>query len=178
MNILLVIDMQNDFIDGSLGTREAERIVPLVQQKITGFNGRIIFTRDTHERNYLDTQEGLNLPVMHCLKGTRGWELNEVLKAYCHEEPVDKPTFGSVALAERLREENVNEPIESITLVGLCTDICVISNAILLKAYLPEVKLLVDAACCAGVTPQTHENALAAMRMCQIEIINQETEQA
>lgn len=171
-NILIVVDMQNDFIDGALGTAEAVQIVPKVEQKIKGFQGRVIFTRDTHEENYMETQEGHKLPVPHCIRGTKGWEIREELDALRTREAIDKVTFGSKELGSMLNEMNDADPIESITLIGLCTDICVISNALLIKAFLPEVKIIVDAACCAGVTPESHKNALAAMKMCQIEIEN------
>lgn len=177
MKILVVVDMQNDFIDGALGTREAQVIVPEVIKKIQAFEGRVIFTRDTHEENYMDTQEGKNLPVVHCVRGTKGWELHPQIDAIRKEEPVDKPTFGSTALGSLLLEqdnelkEKGEKGIEEITLIGLCTDICVISNAMLIKAFLPEVPVVVDAKCCAGVTPESHENALEAMKMCQIQIV-------
>ena len=177
MKILVVVDMQNDFIDGALGTREAQVIVPEVIKKIQAFEGRVIFTRDTHEENYMDTQEGKNLPVVHCVRGTKGWELHPQIDALRKEEPVDKPTFGSTALGSLLLEqdnelkEKGEKGIEEITLIGLCTDICVISNAMLIKAFLPEVPVVVDAKCCAGVTPESHENALEAMKMCQIQIV-------
>ncbi len=172
MNVLIVVDMQNDFIDGALGTPEAVRIVPRVAIKIRSFDGIVLYTRDTHDENYLSTQEGKNLPVVHCVKGTHGWELHDVVKEAVIVPPIDKPTFGSMGLGMMLREFHAKEPIDSVTLCGLCTDICVISNAMIVKAALPEVPVFVDASCCAGVTPVTHKNALEAMRMCQIEIIN------
>lgn len=172
-NILIVVDMQNDFIDGALGTAQAVQIVPKVEQKIKEFQGRVIFTRDTHEENYMDTQEGKKLPVPHCIRGTKGWEIRTELEVQRTEEAIDKVTFGSKELGSMLQKLNEAEPIESITFVGLCTDICVISNALLAKAFLPEVKMVVDASCCAGVTPESHLNALAAMKMCQIEIENE-----
>lgn len=168
--ILLVVDMQNDFIDGALGTPEAVAIVPRVAEKVRSFQGRVIFTRDTHEAGYLDTQEGRNLPVPHCIRGTSGWAICPALEALRREPPVDKGTFGSAALGSLLRAADKENPIQRITLVGLCTDICVISNALLLKAFLPETEIVVDAACCAGVTPQSHRTALEAMKMCQIRI--------
>ena len=171
-NILIVVDMQNDFIDGALGTPEATAIVPKVAQKISNFSGKVFFTRDTHEENYMDTQEGKNLPVPHCIRGTEGWQISSKLMEFCKGKPVDKVTFGSVELGTILKEVHQEEPIDSITLVGLCTDICVISNALLIKAFLPEVKIIVDASCCAGVTPQSHNNALETMKMCQITIEN------
>ncbi len=171
--ILVVVDMQNDFIDGSLGTAEAVKIVPKVAEKIRGFKGTVYFTRDTHEENYLETQEGKNLPVRHCIRGTEGWEIRKELEGICTAQKIDKPAFGSRELGEMLLEEQKREPIESITFIGLCTDICVISNALLAKAFLPEVPVVVDAACCAGVTPESHQKALDAMKMCQIEIENE-----
>ena len=170
-NILLVIDMQNDFIDGALGTKEAVAIVDNVKSKIENFDGEVIFTRDTHEKDYLQTQEGVNLPVEHCICGTLGWEIRSELTGIREGKVIDKPTFGSKELAELLCEKNKAEEIGEITLVGLCTDICVISNALVIKAFLPEVKITVDASCCAGVTPESHRNALEAMRMCQINVI-------
>ncbi len=170
-DILIVVDMQNDFIDGALGTKEAVAIVPKVREKIQQFNGTVLFTRDTHGPNYLQTQEGRNLPVEHCIKDTDGWQINFELDALRKTEPIDKVTFGSAELGFKLAEMNAEEPIGSITLIGLCTDICVISNAMIVKAFLPEVPVRVDASCCAGVTPESHENALAAMKCCQIEIV-------
>ena len=170
-NILIVVDMQNDFIDGALGTKEALEIVPRVVEKVKAFPGQILFTRDTHEENYLNTQEGQKLPVPHCIKGTSGWEICPELEALRKENAVDKPTFGSVELGEKLRKMQEEEPIGCITLVGLCTDICVISNAMLVKAFLPEIRICVDASCCAGVTPESHETALRAMKMCHIDVI-------
>lgn len=167
MKVLVVVDMQNDFIDGAFGTKEAVAIVPNVAEKIKNFDGKIVFTRDTHEENYMDTQEGKNLPVPHCIWGTEGWKIREELEELRTEEAIDKPTFGSTKLGELLKHE---KDVESITLIGLCTDICVISNALLLKAYLPEVPIIVDASCCAGVTPESHKNALEAMKVCQIHI--------
>ena len=169
-NYLIVVDMQNDFIDGALGTAEAVAIVPAVKAKIENFDGRVIFTRDTHFADYLKTQEGANLPVEHCIKDTYGWQIRAELDALRQEPAVDKITFGSSELGELLKVENAKQPIDSVTLIGLCTDICVISNAMIIKAFLPEVPVEVDASCCAGVTPQSHLNALEAMKMCQIKI--------
>lgn len=171
--ILVVVDMQNDFIDGALGTKEAVAIVPAVVEKLKSFDGEVVFTRDTHCGNYLEMQEGKNLPVEHCLRGTMGWLIREELEPYVQRMVFDKPTFGSKELAEYLAKKNEEEKIDSITFVGLCTDICVISNVLLVKAFLPEVPLFVDAACCAGVTPESHNNALAAMKMCQINVENE-----
>ena len=169
--ILIIVDMQNDFIDGALGTKEAVAIVPKVEDKIRNFDGEVFFTRDTHENWYLETQEGKNLPVPHCIRGTEGWQIRKELDALRKTEPIDKETFGSTDLAADLLALHEGEEIGSITLVGLCTDICVISNALLLKATLPEVPIYVDAACCAGVTPESHENALKAMEACQIKVM-------
>lgn len=173
MKILVVVDMQNDFIDGALGTDEAVEIVPKVIRKIESFNGRVIATRDTHQENYMETQEGKKLPVKHCIQGTKGWEIQADIQKLISEAPIDKPTFGSEELGRMMKEyQESGGRIESITLVGLCTDICVISNALLLKACLPEVPVIVDASCCAGVTPESHVQALNAMKMCQVEIEN------
>lgn len=165
MKYLIVVDMQNDFIDGALGTKEAVAIVPNVAAKIKAFDGEILFTRDTHGEDYLETQEGRNLPVQHCIQGTPGWEIADSLKALCTKSPFDKPAFGSLALGEYLKNQ---KDVETVTLIGLCTDICVISNAMIVKAFLPEVPVYVDASCCAGVTPKSHKTALEAMKMCQI----------
>lgn len=171
--ILVVVDMQKDFIDGALGTPEAQAVVPAAAEKIRAFRGRVIFTRDTHGENYMDSREGSMLPVPHCIKGSPGWQLCPALQPLCSDAPIDKPGFGSVALGELLLAADREEPISSVTLIGLCTDICVISNALLLKAFLPETRIIVDAACCAGVSPESHSRALEAMKMCQIEVINQ-----
>lgn len=167
-NLLLVIDMQNDFVTGSLGTKEAMQIVPSVVNKIKKYiedGDSVIFTRDTHTSEYLQTQEGKKLPVEHCIKGTWGWELIDELKPYA-EQIFDKPTFGSVELAEYVVKSDFHE----IELIGLCTDICVVSNTLLLKANLLDTEISVDAACCAGVTPETHEAAITTMKMCQVTI--------
>ena len=170
--LLLVIDMQRDFIDGALGTAEAMAIVDNVVAEIKKYPAKdVIATRDTHPENYLDTQEGRKLPVVHCVKGTAGWALDEKIAAALGEaEIIDKPTFGSTSLAEKLAVMAAAEELE-ITLVGLCTDICVVSNALLIKAYLPETPIRVIASCCAGVTPASHQAALDTMAMCQIEIV-------
>jgi len=174
MKILVVVDMQNDFIDGALGTKEAAAIVPKVVERINSFDGSFAATHDTHTSEYLETQEGRNLPVSHCIRGTEGWEIVEQLREYTEgTRPIDKPTFGSVDMCSALQIVNQQMPIEKITLIGLCTDICVISNAMMIKAFLPEVEISVDARCCAGVTPESHLNALAAMKMCQIQIENE-----
>ena len=172
--ILVVVDMQNDFVTGPLGTPEARTILPKVAEKVKNFPGRVLFTRDTHEENYLESREGKALPVPHCIRGTWGWEICPELETLRKEEPVDKCTFGSTGLGEVLRAaDQYGEKIGKITLVGVCTDICVISNALLLRAFLPEAEIAVDAACCAGVTPESHQTALRAMKACQIAIENE-----
>ncbi len=173
-NYLIVVDMQNDFVSGSLGTEEAQRIVAAVIDKVKNFEGDIVFTMDTHSENYLDTQEGKLLPVKHCIKGTVGHNLIEELDKIAQAKNCkiyEKHAFGSIELAESLKKKNENEKIQSIELIGLCTDICVISNALLIKAYLPEVTVKTDEALCAGVTPEKHKAALEVMRSCQI-IVN------
>ncbi len=174
-DILIVVDMQKDFIDGALGTAEAVGIVPAVVEKVKGFEGDILFTRDTHFENYMETQEGRNLPVSHCIRGTEGWELCKELQPYAEDRQVlDKVTFGAMELGPMLQEMHEEDEISSITFVGLCTDICVISNVMIAKAFLPEVPIIVDAACCAGVTPESHNTALASMRTCQVQVVNGE----
>ena len=165
---LIVVDMQNDFIDGSLGNKEAEGIVENVRRKIASYRDagdEIIFTRDTHQANYLDTNEGKHLPVVHCVEGTRGWKIADGL-----EVPgaiyIDKPQFGYLDWKKY--------DLEEVELVGLCTDICVVSNALIIKAAYPEIKVSVDASCCAGVTPESHKAALLTMKMCQVEIEEEE----
>ena len=178
--VLVVVDMQKDFVDGALGTPEAQAIVGNVCEKVSKFDGDILVTLDTHQENYLETQEGKKLPVVHCVYNTEGWEINDEVayaldcKFYtCNSriEPFMKPTFGSVEMVEYLLEKEKEEHIDEIVLVGLCTDICVVSNALLLKANFLDTNIVVDASCCAGVTPETHEAALATMKMCQIEVI-------
>lgn len=173
MKVLVVVDMQHDFVDGALGSEAARAIVPKVAAKVKAYRDQgdyVICTRDTHEKNYLETQEGKNLPVPHCIRGTNGWQILEDL--HCSDLPaVDKVTFGSRLLPEILEKTFPGGSMESIELVGLCTDICVISNAMVLKAFFPEVPIVVDSACCAGVTPQSHENALEAMKVCQIKVL-------
>lgn len=175
--ILIVVDMQKDFIDGSLGTPEARAIVGKVVEKIQSFNGDIIYyTKDTHEENYLNTPEGIKLPVKHCIRGTDGWNLNEEIckalrGAHCTTQCVEKNTFGSEYLVDAVDYYIGQENVE-IEIVGLCTDICVVSNALLLKARLYDMaEITVDHACCAGVTPETHEAALKTMKMCQITVV-------
>lgn len=168
---LIVVDMQKDFVNAALGTKEAEAIVPALLQKVQNFDGEVIFTKDTHFENYLSTAEGKLLPVEHCIKGTEGWMLIEELERYCAENNstvYEKLTFGCKELAQDMLAKHETEPIASIELIGLCTDICVVSNALLLKAFLPEVEISVDASCCAGVTPMKHDAALETMASCQI----------
>lgn len=173
--LLIVVDMQNDFIDGALGTPEAGKIVERVDEKIKAYDANgdfVIFTADTHRDNYLETQEGKKLPVVHCVYGTKGWEISNALFHPQDAPIIEKNTFGSKELAIMMMElERMGQTPEAIELVGLCTDICVISNAMLLKAFLPEVPIIVDSSCCAGVTPESHANALKAMEVCQIRVI-------
>lgn len=172
-NFLIVVDMQNDFVDGALGTSEAVAVVPHVVRKIKEFDGDIFVTYDTHFDNYMDTAEGKKLPVPHCIKGTEGWQLNEAVQTALSEKkytPVEKFTFGSVDLPKLIGRSAGDEDF-TVELVGLCTDICVVSNALLLKANYPESTISVDASCCAGVTPATHNASLETMKMCQIDII-------
>lgn len=172
-NYLIVVDMQNDFIDGSLGTKEAEAIVSKIAKKAADFEGELIFTQDEHDENYLNTKEGQKLSVPHCIKGSRGFEICDALKLMQPDRLFLKETFGSVELGEYLKEQSSHIEIGEVTLIGVCTDICVISNALIIKAFLPEVTVSVDASLCAGVTPLSHKRALEAMKMCQIEIINE-----
>ena len=169
---LVVVDMQKDFVNGSLGTKEAEAIVPAVIEKIRSFEGDIFVTYDTHFEDYLSTAEGKKLPVEHCIYGTPGWELEEQVGEVIEELPhfkVQKYTFGSETLPHLMTEVADGEDF-SIELIGLCTDICVVSNALILKAHFPEAPISVDASCCAGVTPELHEAALRTMQSCQIDV--------
>jgi nicotinamidase-related amidase len=168
MKFLIVVDMQVDFISGSLGSEQAKAIVPHVLNKVKSFDGNIIFTRDTHFTDYLETQEGKNLPVPHCIKDSDGWQICDELKPYT-KSVLNKSTFGYTKLADFIR--STCEAVESIELCGLCTDICVISNAIILKNEFPEAKIIVDSSCSAGVTIKSHNTALNAMRAVQIQII-------
>ncbi len=165
---LIVVDMQNDFIDGALGTKEAQAIVPNVKKKIEEYKARgdnVVFTRDTHFLNYLETNEGKHLPVEHCIDGTHGWQIRDEL--FTEPMPiVDKTTFGNLNWKTFF-------DFEEVELVGLCTDICVVSNALILKAQFPEINITVDASCCAGVTPESHKAALLTMKMCQINVIGE-----
>ena len=171
--LLIVVDMQKDFVDGALGTHEALKIVNNAVNKINNFNGDIILTLDTHNQDYLETKEGRCLPVIHCVKGTTGWQLNEKIAAALENKSyttVEKLTFGSTGLPELIKEKAGESDFE-ITLIGLCTDICVVSNALILKANFPEKQIKVYEKACAGVTPESHEAALSTMRMCQIDVI-------
>lgn len=171
--ILVVVDMQKDFVDGALGTAEAVQIVGNVVKKINSFDGEIIVTYDTHFENYLNTSEGEKLPVEHCIKGTAGWNLDSDVQSALENRKyytVEKLTFGSVELPAIVGEITKGEEF-SVELIGLCTDICVVSNALILKASYPEVSITVDSSCCAGVTPETHNSALTTMKMCQINVI-------
>lgn len=175
MKTLIVVDMQNDFIDGALGTKEAESIVAGVAERISFYRNsgdQIIFTRDTHQEDYLDTQEGRNLPVKHCIEGTDGWNISDSLDVRDEDIIINKPSFG-YDWSKALEANPSLIKGDSIELVGLCTDICVISNAMILKAVLPEMIISVEASCCAGVTPESHKNALEAMKICQIKIDNE-----
>lgn len=170
MKLLIVVDMQNDFIDVALGTKEAVAIVPAVAKKIAEYRkagNQVIFTRDTHQKNYMETQEGKNLPVIHCIEGTDGWQILKELEVG-DSKIFNKPSFGSMELADYVAGLNDTKEIE---LIGLCTGICVISNAFILKAKLPELKITVDSSCCACVTPESHQTALNAMKLCQINAI-------
>lgn len=175
MKILVVVDMQNDFIDGSLGTQEALSIVQPVCEKIKNFDGKIYVTLDTHQDNYLETFEGKHLPVEHCIKGTNGWILNPLVRDALKGQDynfIEKPTFGTTQLGSSLQMLTVeNKGDFEIEIIGLCTDICVVSNALMLRAKFPDVKITVDASCCAGVTPESHAAALTTMKMCQIDVI-------
>lgn len=193
MKIVVVVDMQNDFIDGNLGSPEAQAIVPVMISRLHELDDGetlLFFTKDTHSLDYYNTQEGQKLPVMHCVEGSVGWSINKEISSYVdygsnfltysthdiRKSRVLKTTFGSIELANTIRglvNDNPHINIDEVILMGVCTDICVISNAMLLKAYCPELPITVDASCCAGVTPESHKNALAAMKMCQINIINE-----
>ena len=168
MKVLIVVDMQNDFIDGSLGTLEAQAIVPRVAAKIRQYKQDeefVVYTLDSHTDDYLDTNEGKHLPIKHCIVGTEGWQLPAEVD-YLYTGHIMKPSFGY----DKWREFFADKFVEEIELVGLCTDICVVSNALILKAIFPEIKISVDASCCAGTTPENHAAALTVMKSCQIEV--------
>lgn len=173
--LLVVVDMQNDFIDGALGSEEAKRIVPAVVDKIKKHEGEIVFTLDTHKEDYLDTQEGRNLPVVHCKEGTHGHKVHKDLLDAAKDKKyteIVKYTFGSTALGEKVARM-FEEGLREVEIVGLVTDICVLSNTLLIKAFCPEMLVTVDASCCAGSNREVHENALKAMKQCQINVINE-----
>ena len=171
IDVLVAVDLQNDFIDGALGTKEAVAIVEKAKEKIESFPGVVLFTRDTHNPDYMETEEGKHLPVPHCIKGSKGWEIREELDKLRKTDVIDKPTFGSVELMEFIDSIIDNEANTNIEFVGLCTDICVISNAIMAKAYFPEANISVNSNLCAGTSIEAHDNALKAMHQCQINII-------
>lgn len=170
MKILVVVDIQNDFVDGRLGTKEAMKIIPYVKEKIENFDGEVVYTMDTHDENYLHTQEGRNLPLKHCIKGTDGWKIKEgVYKENC--KIFEKPSFGSVDLVEYIKSIDEKEKIESIEFIGICTDICVVTNVMMIKGHFPEIELIVDSKACSGVSPQSHNSALETMKICQVKIV-------
>lgn len=173
MKALIVIDVQNDFVTGSLGTKEAVEMLPRLLRKVEAFDGALFLTKDTHEENYLETQEGSKLPVAHCIRGTEGWQIVEPLDLLQKKKGAkiyEKPCFGSTALVHDLKKMYDAGEIDSVELTGLCTDICVVSNALMIKAAMPELPVSADADCCAGVTLQKHEAALEVMASCQIDI--------
>ena len=169
---LIVVDIQNDFVDGELGTGEAQAMIDAAAKRIRDFSGKVFVTMDTHFENYMDTREGKKLPVPHCIKGTDGWQLNDRIREALYGKDfdvVEKHTFGSTELPKLIRSDAGDDEV-SIELIGLCTDICVVSNALILKANFCESEVSVDASCCAGVTPETHRAALETMKMCQINV--------
>lgn len=171
-HFFIVVDMQKDFVDGALGTAEAVGMIASAAEKIRTFDGEIFVTFDTHFENYSDTAEGRKLPVPHCIKGTDGWKLNDLVAEALAQKrftAVEKHTFGSTDLPELVKKAAGDEDFD-VTLIGLCTDICVVSNALILKANFPEKEIVVEASCCAGVTPETHLAALTTMKMCQIQV--------
>lgn len=174
MNTLIVVDMQNDFVRGSLGSESAQAIVPALVDKVMNWDGDVFFTRDTHQENYLETAEGKNLPIKHCFEGTEGWEIIDELKPWVgpDEYIFDKKTFGSVELANWIAD-TLDPAKDSVTFVGVCTDICVVSNALLAKACSPELDIYVDATCCAGTSKEAHDAALKTMQSCQIKVKRQ-----
>lgn len=172
-NVLVVVDVQNDFITGALGSKEAQEALPRIISKVKGFQGNVLATKDTHFGNYLETQEGKNLPVPHCVKGTNGWGFPEELAGLMSEKDAkvyEKTTFGSIDLAQELKRRFERGEIASVEFVGFCTDICVVSNALLVKAESPELPIIVDSRCCAGVTPEKHQSALSVMESCQVRV--------
>lgn len=178
MKIVIIVDAQKDFITGSLGTPEAQAMIPKLVDKInhSSDNTYFIFTKDTHYENYLETAEGKKLPIEHCIKGTKGWEIPKELTEHFANSPltIEKQTFGSYDLVKKIIEiidANENDKLEEIELCGLCTDICVVTNALILKTSFPNCDIIVNSKCCAGTTPEAHKAALAVMRSCQIEVV-------
>ena len=174
-HFLIAVDLQKDFVDGALGTAEAMEMIPRAAEKIAAFDGEIFVTLDTHGEDYLSTAEGRKLPVPHCIRGTEGWTLDKRIAAPLEGREavyVEKNTFGSTRLPELIREAAGGEDFDMV-IFGLCTDICVVSNALLLKAAFPEVQLTADASCSAGVTPELHRAALMTMKSCQIDVIGE-----
>ena len=168
---LIVIDVQNDFVTGSLGTKEAQAMLPHLIEKVKNYDGEILMTRDTHGTDYMETQEGKHLPVPHCILGTEGWELTAELETIRKERDIkvyNKPCFGSLDLVADLKAAYEQGELDSVELIGICTDICVVSNALMIKSTMPELPMCVDASCCAGVTPEKHAAALEVMRSCQV----------
>jgi len=173
-NILVVVDMQNDFINGPLQTNEARDIIPSLVKRIREFDGYVIFTRDTHDADYMSSEEGRHLPVIHCQHGSDGWKLHPEIEKACQAVNgtiIDKHTFGSQELIEHLKKIDKTDPIKSVEFIGICTDICVISNVMLTKTFFPNIPISVRQECCAGVTPKSHQTALDAMKMCHINIL-------
>lgn len=169
---LIAVDLQNDFISGSLASPEAPAAAVSAREVLSGFSGTVVFTRDTHDEGYPDTQEGRRLPVSHCIRGSDGWQLCPEVAPFAEGRKIfDKPAFGSLELAQYLKNENAAERIDEVTLIGVCTDICVISNALIIKAALPECRVSVISSACAGATKEGHERALSAMKTCQIDIL-------
>ena len=177
--VLIVIDMQNDFINGALGSIEAQTIVPNVVEKVKNWDGELLFTRDTHYEDYMNTLEGQKLPVPHCIYKTAGWQIIDELTPFIKYsyDIIDKRTFGFEGWRHEILDRYVNDISAlselDITLIGVCTDICVISNALALRMFYPNAKITVDASCCAGVTPEKHAAALEVMKSCQIDVINE-----
>lgn len=171
MDVLIVVDMQRDFVSGCLGTAEARSLLAPLRAYLDRWQGSVIYTRDTHPESYLSTREGRLLPVPHCIRGTEGWEIEPAVAPREGDTVIDKPTFGSEALVTHLKAENEKTPLSRIVLCGVCTDICVISNAMLIKAAFPECEVEVLSSLSAGVTPERHKTALSAMEACQITVI-------
>lgn len=169
MDVLLVIDLQNDFVDGALGNKGNDKIVKPIENLVENFDGEVIFTRDTHDENYLESLEGSHLPVKHCIKNSKGWQIRIDTK---NHKIIDKPSFGSYELVEYLKKLNEKEKIENIYMVGICTDICVLSNAILIKNALLNTEVTVIEDLCKATNEKNHKIALEAMKSCQVNILN------